>query len=154
MSDDRATLKEVRRSGNGVRLLCMAGAVVRAFYVTRAAESLSQVIELRRTGVYVLLRITDEPGSTRAYVGLAGPGMLWKRLRQHRKERDWWTHALGFTRLDERLSGEDVLYLEDRLHDLMRQSERFLLEPTFPICRLRSRHLGDSLPTNQTERTC
>ena len=128
MYTDSAAFKEVTIAGGRCRHLTLAGAVMRGIRVRKCIDAFGKVGELCRPGVYVLIDGPAGQNRPRVYVGLAGPGTVASRLTRHRTRVEWWAEAIALTRTDERLSAEAVQYLEDRLHDLFRQSGRYRVE--------------------------
>lgn len=85
--------------------------------------------ELTRPGVYVLIGPSDsERFRQRIYVGEADE--LHARLRQHAREKEFWTQAVAFTSKDEDLNKAHVRYLESKLLRLAQSAERSEVENT------------------------
>lgn len=83
--------------------------------------------ELSRPGVYVLTgRSETERYRQRVYIGEADE--LNARLRKHAVEKEFWSQAVAFTSKDEDLNKAHVRYLEARLLDLARASDRSEIE--------------------------
>lgn len=83
--------------------------------------------ELSRPGVYVLTgRSETERHRQRVYIGEADE--LNARLRKHVLEKEFWSQAVAFTSKDEDLNKAHVRYLEARLLDLARASDRSEIE--------------------------
>ncbi|MCF6443974.1 GIY-YIG nuclease family protein [Nereida sp. MMG025] len=76
------------------------------------------------TGVYVLLGEKDGVGT--AYIGESEE--LAPRLRNHAKEKDWWTHAVLVCTTADTLNKAHVKYLESRLVEIARSVGAVQLE--------------------------
>lgn len=50
------------------------------------------------------------------------------RLNQHLSAKDFWNEAIIFTSKDENLNKAHIKYLENRLHEIAKQTNRYLLE--------------------------
>lgn len=82
--------------------------------------------ELQTTGVYMLLNKSaylSEKG--KLYIGEAED--IFKRLTQHLKEKDFWNEAIVFISKDDNLNKAHIKYLENRLHDIACNANRFEL---------------------------
>ncbi|NJP95415.1 DUF2924 domain-containing protein [Nonomuraea sp. FMUSA5-5] len=72
------------------------------------------------TGAYVLLDRPDALGRWGAYVGMAAPGTLSRRLRDHLQARDHWYRAVLIRRnTDEPFHTSQAGWLEGHLYDLL-----------------------------------
>jgi hypothetical protein len=79
--------------------------------------------ELARPGVYVLTGPSEsERYRQRAYIGEADE--LHARLRQHVREKEFWTHAVAFTSKDDDLNKAHVRYLEAKLIEKAKAADR------------------------------
>lgn len=82
--------------------------------------------ELQTTGVYMLLnKNADLYEKGQLYVGEAED--IFKRLIQHVKEKDFWNEAIVFISKDENLNKAHIKYLENRLHEIAFNANRFEL---------------------------
>jgi hypothetical protein len=82
--------------------------------------------ELQTTGVYMLLNKSaylSEKGQL--YIGEAEN--IFKRLIQHVKEKDFWNEAIVLISKDENLNKAHIKYLENRLHEITFNANRFKL---------------------------
>jgi len=82
--------------------------------------------QVRGTGVYVLVGPDESGDAERAYVGEADS--VYARLRQHDREKDFWTRAVAITSKDRNLTKAHGRYLEGRLVRLAHESARVALE--------------------------
>ena len=82
--------------------------------------------ELGRTGVYLLVGPSETSTLPALYVGEGDP--IRPRLEQHAKNKDFWTHAGGFTSKDTNLNKAHVQRLESRLVELAKNAKRCVLE--------------------------
>lgn len=82
--------------------------------------------ELDRAGVYVLWGPGESGQLPRVYVG-EGDAVL-RRLEQHFRQKDFWTHAVVFTSKDRNLNKAHVQYLEARLVALAAETRRAELD--------------------------
>jgi hypothetical protein len=110
----------------GIRIVEKSNWTGRAVVASRAqlAETLKRD-ELSRPGVYVLIG----PGAgrvSRIYVGEAD--VLRDRLKQHAKQKDFWTAFTAFTSTDQNLNKAHVRYLESRLVALAKAANQWEIE--------------------------
>ena len=91
--------------------------------------------ELKRAGVYVLWGPDENDLFPQIYVG-EGEEVL-PRLDQHAKDKDFWTHAVVFTSMDQNLNKAYVKYLEARLVAQAQEVKRAKLKnentPKLPV---------------------
>ncbi len=82
--------------------------------------------ELQTTGVYMLLnKSTDLSEKGQIYIGEAED--IFKRLSQHLKEKDFWNEAIVFISKDDNLNKAHIKYLENRLHVIAYDADRYEL---------------------------
>ncbi len=82
--------------------------------------------ELQTTGVYMLLnKNADLSEKGQLYIGEAED--IFKRLIQHVKEKDFWNEAIVLISKDENLNKAHIKYLENRLHEIACNANRFEL---------------------------
>lgn len=82
--------------------------------------------ELQTTGVYMLLnKSADLSKKGQLYIGEAED--IFKRLTQHVKEKDFWNEAIVFISKDDNLNKAHIKYLENRLHEIATNANRFEL---------------------------
>jgi len=81
--------------------------------------------ELARPGVYVLVG-PGESGTPHIYIGEADA--LSERLKQHAKQKDFWTRFVAFTSTDQNLNKAHVRYLEARLISLAKAANQWEIE--------------------------
>ena len=83
--------------------------------------------ELGRAGVYLLLGVDEEsPSGTRVYVGEGDP--VRERLKGQDFAKEFWNHAIVFTKSDGGLNKAHIRYLEARLIGLAATAGRAQLE--------------------------
>jgi hypothetical protein len=83
--------------------------------------------DLSNTGVYLLLG-RDEYGMEQTYIGEAENTL--KRLTQHLTQKDFWNEAIVFISKDENLNKAHIKYLENRLYDTAKITNRYKIENT------------------------
>lgn len=81
--------------------------------------------DLVSTGVYLLFG-KDEEGKDLVYIGEAET--ILKRLNQHLNQKDFWNEAVVFISKDENLNKAHIKYLENRLHELAKNANRYRVE--------------------------
>jgi hypothetical protein len=110
----------------GIRIVEKSNWTGRAVVASRAqlTEALHRD-ELARPGVYVLVS-PGESGASHIYVGEAD--VLRDRLKQHAKQKDFWTGFVAFTSTDENLNKAHVRYLESRLVALAKAANQWEVE--------------------------
>jgi len=83
--------------------------------------------DLFNTGIYLLLG-KDEEGKDQVYIGEAET--ILKRLIQHLTQKDFWNEAIVFVSKDENLNKAHIKYLENRLFEIAKTSNRYKIENT------------------------
>jgi hypothetical protein len=78
--------------------------------------------ELVNTGIYLLFG-RDDQNKDQVYIGEAESVL--KRLIQHLSTKDFWHEAIVFISKDDNLNKAHIKYLENRLFDLARSSNRY-----------------------------
>ena len=81
--------------------------------------------DLISTGVYLLFG-KDEDGKDLVYIGEAET--ILKRLNQHLNQKDFWNETIVFISKDENLNKAHIKYLENRLHDIAKNANRYKVE--------------------------
>lgn len=81
--------------------------------------------DLISTGVYLLFGKDDE-GKDLVYIGEAET--ILKRLNQHLNQKDFWNETIVFISKDENLNKAHIKYLENRLHDIAKNANRYKVE--------------------------
>jgi hypothetical protein len=81
--------------------------------------------DLTKTGVYLLFG-KDEEGKDLVYIGEAESIM--KRLNQHLTQKDFWNESIVFLSKDNNLNKAHIKYLENRLHDIAKSTNRYKVE--------------------------
>ncbi|MDP2175664.1 MAG: GIY-YIG nuclease family protein [Bacteroidota bacterium] len=83
--------------------------------------------DLNSTGVYLLFG-KDEAGKDLVYIGEAES--ILKRLQQQLTQKDFWHETIVFISKDENLNKAHIKYLENRLHDIAKTSNRYHIDNT------------------------
>lgn len=83
--------------------------------------------DLSNTGVYLLFG-KDEEGKDLVYIGEAES--ILKRLNQHLTQKDFWHETIVFISKDENLNKAHIKYLENRLFEIAKASNRYKVENT------------------------
>lgn len=81
--------------------------------------------DLISTGVYLLFGKNDD-GKDLVYIGEAET--ILKRLNQHLNQKDFWNETIVFISKDENLNKAHIKYLENRLHDIAKNANRYRIE--------------------------
>jgi hypothetical protein len=81
--------------------------------------------DLTSTGVYLLFG-KDEDGKDQVYIGEAES--ILKRLNQQLTSKDFWNETIVFISKDENLNKAHIKYLENRLHDIAKASNRYKVD--------------------------
>jgi len=92
--------------------------------------------EFEKTGVYVLVGISDDSILPTIYIGEGDP--VKNRLNQHYGKKDFWEWAVFFVAKDDSLNKAHVQYLEAELLRLAREAKQCKLDngqgPWLPPC--------------------
>ena len=78
--------------------------------------------DLSSTGVYLLFG-KDDDGKDQVYIGEAESVL--KRLNQQLTLKDFWNEAIVFISKDENLNKAHIKYLENRLHEIAKNANRY-----------------------------
>ncbi len=81
--------------------------------------------DLTGTGVYLLFG-KDDSGKDQVYIGEAES--ILKRLNQQLTQKDFWNEAIVFISKDENLNKAHIKYLENRLHDIAKSTNRYSVD--------------------------
>ena len=81
--------------------------------------------DLSNPGVYLLFGRSEE-GKDLVYVGEAE--IIFKRLSQQLTQKDFWNEAVVFISKDENLNKAHIKYLENRLYEIAKKVNRYLIE--------------------------
>lgn len=81
--------------------------------------------DLTSTGVYLLFGKDDE-GKDQVYIGEAES--ILKRLNQQLTQKDFWNEAIVFISKDENLNKAHIKYLENRLHEIAKSTNRYKVD--------------------------
>ncbi|AWV97983.1 GIY-YIG nuclease family protein [Arcticibacterium luteifluviistationis] len=82
--------------------------------------------EVNTQGVYFLIGTDDETGKPKVYIGEAEN--VWERLKNHAINKDFWSEVILFTSKDDNITKSHIKYLESRLLEITKQTERYLLD--------------------------
>jgi len=82
--------------------------------------------ELQRCSVYFLIGASDEDGKPLVYIGEAVDG--YSRLKQHNKQKDFWTTAVAVVSITRRLTKTHIQYLEWLGYLEAEKTGRYVLE--------------------------
>jgi hypothetical protein len=81
--------------------------------------------DLTSTGVYLLFG-KDYEGKDQVYIGEAES--ILKRLNQQLTQKDFWNEAIVFISKDENLNKAHIKYLENRLHEIAKSTNRYKVD--------------------------
>lgn len=81
--------------------------------------------DLNNTGVYLLFGKNEE-GKDAVYIGEAEDVLV--RLNQHLSQKDFWNEVIVLTSKDENLNKAHIKYLENRLVEIAKECDRYVLE--------------------------
>lgn len=81
--------------------------------------------DLRSTGVYLLLGKNEE-GKDIVYIGEAEN--IFSRLLQHLDQKDFWNETILFISKDENLNKAHIKYLEYRLFEIAKETNRYIIK--------------------------
>ncbi|MFD2569412.1 GIY-YIG nuclease family protein [Spirosoma soli] len=81
--------------------------------------------DLLNTGVYLLFG-RDGEGQDQVYIGEAEE--VRTRLNQHLTQKDFWNETIVFVSKDENLNKAHIKYLENRLYNIAKTSNRYTIE--------------------------
>lgn len=81
--------------------------------------------DLISTGVYLLFGKNEE-GKDLVYIGEAET--ILKRLNHHLNQKDFWNETIVFISKDENMNKAHIKYLENRLHDIAKNANRYKVE--------------------------
>jgi hypothetical protein len=81
--------------------------------------------DLINTGVYLLFGKNNED-QDQVYIGEAES--ILKRLGQHLTQKDFWNETIVFISKDENLNKAHVKYIENRLHEIAMNANRYIVE--------------------------
>ena len=81
--------------------------------------------DLSSTGVYLLFG-KDDDGKDQVYIGEAESVL--KRLNQQLTLKDFWNEAIVFISKDENLNKAHIKYLENRLHEIAKNANRYKID--------------------------
>lgn len=82
--------------------------------------------EINTQGVYFLLGHEEDTLKPKVYIGEAEN--VWDRLKNHDLKKDFWNEVLIFTSKDDNLTKSHIKYLESRIVEVAKETERYTLE--------------------------
>lgn len=82
--------------------------------------------EINTQGVYFLLGYEEDTLKPKVYIGEAEN--VWDRLKSHDLKKDFWNEVIIFTSKDDNLTKSHIKYLESRIVEISRETERYSLE--------------------------
>jgi hypothetical protein len=123
----RIYLKE--GSVTGIKLAEVVNLTIQALSCPR--KKLSELNDFFKSqvntqGVYFLIGTDDETGKSKVYIG-EGEN-VWERLKSHAVAKDFWSEVILFTSKDDNITKSHIKYLESRLIEITKETERYLLE--------------------------
>lgn len=123
----RIYLKE--GSVTGIKLAEVVNLTIQALSSPR--KKLSELNEFFQNqtntqGVYFLIGTDDETGKSKVYIG-EGEN-VWERLKSHAVKKDFWSEVVLFTSKDDNITKSHIKYLESRLIEITKETERYLLD--------------------------
>ena len=111
----------------GVKVADITSRTVQVMFIPRAELDLAaKRQELSGVGVYFLIGETEDSGVKQVYVGEAEDCLA--RLKQHNKQKDFWSTALVGLSKTQYFTKSHVKYLEWHCHDAINAAGRFKLE--------------------------
>lgn len=116
-------------SVTGIKLAEVVNLTIQALSSPR--NKLSDLNEYFRSqvntqGVYFLIGTDDETGKSKVYIGEAEN--VWDRLKNHAVNKDFWSEVILFTSKDDNITKSHIKYLESRLIEITKETERYLLD--------------------------
>ena len=81
--------------------------------------------DLTSTGLYLLFG-KDDSGKDQVYIGEAES--ILKRLNKQLTQKDFWNEAIIFISKDENLNKAHIKYLENRLHEIAKSTNRYIVD--------------------------
>ncbi|WP_299556951.1 GIY-YIG nuclease family protein [Seonamhaeicola sp.] len=82
--------------------------------------------EINTQGVYFLLGYEEDTLKPKVYIGEAEN--VWDRLKSHDLKKDFWNEVIIFTSKDDNLTKSHIKYLESRIVEISKETERYSLE--------------------------
>ncbi|SIN67351.1 GIY-YIG nuclease family protein [Algoriphagus halophilus] len=83
-------------------------------------------IAINTQGVYFLIGYEQDTLKPMVYIGEAEN--VWDRLKNHDLKKDFWNEVIVFTSKDDNLTKSHIKYLESRIVEIARQTERYRLK--------------------------
>ncbi len=104
----------------------LGGRTTKAYRIPRKYyKDCSDLEELHKPAVYLLLGDDDETGRPVVYVGETENAF--SRLKDHEVKKDFWREAIAFIGQDDYLNKAHVKYLESNLYDLAIEVGRYMV---------------------------
>ena len=82
--------------------------------------------QVNTQGIYFLIGDDDETGKSKVYIGEGES--VWERLKSHAVNKDFWSEVIVFTSKDDNITKAHIKYLESRLIEITKETERYILE--------------------------
>lgn len=120
----RVYLKE--GSVTGIKFAELVNQTIQAFSCPRNKLSELNVFfekEVNTQGVYFLLGYDEKTLDSKVYIGEAEN--VWGRLKNHDLKKHFWNEVIIFTSKDENLTKAHIKYLESRLVEISKETERY-----------------------------
>lgn len=107
------------------RWMCtLSGRTTKAYRIPRKYyKSCSDIEELKKPAVYLLLGEDEDTGREAVYIGESED--VFDRLGSHVEKKDFWKEAIAFVSLDDHFNKAHVKYLESRLYAIASSVDRY-----------------------------
>ena len=112
---------------NGMRIAEITSRTIQVICIPR--KELNEALkrnECQNVGIYFLFGLDEENGKERLYIGEAEDCAV--RLKNHQKNKDFWTHALVCISKTQFFTKAHVKFLEHYSHQEAEKAGRYLLE--------------------------
>lgn len=83
-------------------------------------------VAINTQGVYFLIGYEQDTLKPMVYIGEAEN--VWDRLKNHDLKKDFWNEVIVFTSKDDNLTKSHIKYLESRIVEIAKQTERYRLK--------------------------
>ncbi|EAQ48750.1 MULTISPECIES: GIY-YIG nuclease family protein [Leeuwenhoekiella] len=83
-------------------------------------------VAINTQGVYFLIGYEQDTMKPMVYIGEAEN--VWDRLKNHDLKKDFWNEVIVFTSKDDNLTKSHIKYLESRIVEIAKQTERYKLK--------------------------
>lgn len=82
--------------------------------------------EINTQGVYFLVGYEEDISKPKVYIGESEN--VWDRLKNHDLKKDFWNEVIIFTSKDDNLTKAHIKYLESRVIELCKETDRYSLD--------------------------